>query len=115
MGQALAEQAGDGFTARHFPTALPSLLQQVGRAFVARTQAGAALLTATHEGGGFFLLATGPQCPLDLKSAGNQVAQRLDGRGGGSGSIFQGKAGSLEQREEAGAWLRQALSEATTG
>ncbi len=111
LGQALATEAGEGVASRHFPAARPSLLQQVGRAFAAQARDGAALLTADTEGGAFFLLALGAECPLDLKAAGSHVAQLLAGRGGGSGSIFQGKAGSLERREEAAAWLQRAVSE----
>jgi hypothetical protein len=34
-------------------------------------------------------------------SAGKELAVLLDGRGGGSGRLFQGKAGSLDRRAEA--------------
>ncbi len=69
----------------------------------------AALLTGSDEGVELFLLAAGQGCPIDVLSVGPRVAERLEGRGGGSKRLFQGKAGSLQGREEALALLERAL------
>ena len=42
---------------------------------------------------------------------GPRVAELLTGRGGGSGPIFQGKAGSLDRRREAAAAYRNELDD----
>ena len=64
-----------------------------------------ALLTAENEGTSAFVLVTGPDASVDLRAAGQRVAELLAGRGGGAGRTFQGRAGSLARRGEAVATL----------
>ena len=47
---------------------------------------------------------------MDLRPLGERVAEALDGRGGGSPEMVQGKVGSLEGRDRAIALLREALT-----
>ncbi len=90
----------------HFDDADGGFLQQIGRALVERASAGACLLTASGDSGTFFLVAAGKASGLDAAALGPRVADLLAGRGGGAGPVFQGKAGSLEKRDEALALLR---------
>jgi alanyl-tRNA synthetase len=60
-----------------------------------------ALLTAEAAGAAAFLIVAGAESHLDLRAAGQRVAELLEGRGGGMGRIFQGRAGSLARREGA--------------
>jgi alanyl-tRNA synthetase len=60
-----------------------------------------ALLTAGSGEKGFFVVVAGENAPLDVQTAGREVAAILGGRGGGSGRLFQGKATTLSAREEA--------------
>lgn len=90
----------------HFDNADAALLQRVARELLAQAPDKAALLTATGEKGSFFVVAAGPESSVVAADAGPRVAELLDGRGGGSGPIFQGKAKSLERRSEAVTALR---------
>ena len=63
-------------------------------------------LTATQGAQSFFLLASGDASPLDTAALGKEIAALLSARVGGSGRLFQGKAGSLEARPQAVARLR---------
>ncbi len=94
----------------HFDDAEGGFLRQLGRALLERAPAKACLLTASGTKGSFFLVATGSESSLDAGRIGPRVAELLDGRGGGAGAVFQGKAGSLERRSEAEAWLRGELT-----
>jgi misacylated tRNA(Ala) deacylase len=69
------------------------------------------LLTASGEKGDFFIVAAGEDAAVELGEIGRRVAELLDGRGGGSGQIYQGKAGSLDRRNEAMALLRGEAAE----
>ena len=66
-------------------------------------------MTATSESGSFFVLYRGTGFDLDLEAIGAELATLLDGRGGGSAELFQGKAGSLERRPEAVSLLEDAI------
>ncbi|MFQ5528350.1 MAG: alanyl-tRNA editing protein [Thermoanaerobaculia bacterium] len=90
----------------HFDGANGGLLQQIARSLVAQAPAKACLLTATGSKGSFFLVGAGADSPVDAAEVGPRVAEILEGRGGGSGGIFQGKAGSLADRAEAESLLR---------
>ena len=81
-------------------------LQRLARAVVAAAPAKAVLLTASLSGVHLLVLAAGESSPLDAVNAGKEVAILLEGRGGGSGRLFQGKAGSLARRAEAVMLLR---------
>lgn len=85
----------------HFDDVDGGFLQRIARELLELASGKVALLTASSEKGDFFLLAAGPDSGLDVAEAGPQVAGILDGRGGGSGTSFQGKAGSLSGRDHA--------------
>ncbi len=104
----LAEAVAEALAARpdavvdaHFDDAGMALLQQIARRFAASAHPGLALLTAGGEQGAFFAVAGGGGGELDAQAAGRRVAEALGGRGGGSGSLFQGKAESLKGRAAA--------------
>lgn len=84
----------------HLPGHGPELLQQLARRFVAGTGGRLALLT----GDGFFVLAS-RDTELDLARLGTEVAEILDGRGGGKGQLFQGKAAAVDNHPQALAHL----------
>jgi Ser-tRNA(Ala) deacylase AlaX len=86
-----------------------SFLQRVARELVRLAPDRIALLTAGDEGQGAFLLCAGERATIDMAVAGRAVAEILGGRGGGSGRVFQGKAGALSRRAEALAQLRTLL------
>jgi alanyl-tRNA synthetase len=68
-----------------------------------------ALLTAEDEKGALFVLVQGQGSRLDLQSAGSTLSEQLEGRGGGSGGVFQGRTGSLGNRSQAVAQLRNTI------
>ena len=103
----------DPVAAAHFDDADGKSLQQVGHALAGRAPTRAFLLTASGEKGLFFMLAAGAGSGLDTSRLGPRIAGLLEGRGGGAGALFQGKAGSLARRDEAEALLRDEL--ASTG
>lgn len=69
-----------------------------------------AFLTAEGEAGSLFALVLGRDVSLDLRALGDAVAESLNGRGGGSGQVFQGKTGSLAGRSRAVDLIREHLS-----
>jgi alanyl-tRNA synthetase len=104
----LLAAAGDaGFVDAHLEDADGAFLQRIANAFAAR--AGAALLLLTAGGGGaaLFALAAQESAAVDLRALGARVAAALGGRGGGSGHVYQGKAGDLTGRAELVAELRR--------
>jgi len=86
-----------------------SFLQRVARELVRLAPERIALLTAGDEGQGAFVLCAGERATIDIATAGRTLAEILGGRGGGSGRVFQGKAGALSHRTEALAHLRALL------
>lgn len=92
----------------HFDGADGAFLQKLARAVVAAAPAKAALLTASSGDTHLVVLAAGEECPLDVPALGRQVLGLLEGKGGGSGRLVQGKAGSLARRDEAVGLLRRA-------
>jgi len=85
----------------HWPGRDLPFLQRVAREAGRLAPHGVTFLTAGEGEEGAFLLAAGEAADLDVRAAGARVAEILGGRGGGSGRIFQGKAGRLSRREEA--------------
>ena len=83
-------------------------LQRVARQALEAAPHLAVFLTAEAGGQGIFLLAAGPEAPLEVPAAGRRVADLLGAKGGGSGRTFQGKAPDLARRTEALASLRRA-------
>ncbi len=98
--------SGERAVAAHWPDRDPAFLQRVAREFLRLAPDRLALLTAGMAEEGHFLLCAGEQVKLDLPAIGGEVAGTLAGRGGGSGRIFQGKAGALSRRTDALARLR---------
>jgi alanyl-tRNA synthetase len=108
LADALAAQ-GEPLADLHVDDADGGFLQRLAARFEKRAAAGVALLTAAGAKGAFFALVGGPESKLDVSAAGARVASLLGGRGGGSGRIFQGKAGDLARRGEALAAVAAAL------
>jgi misacylated tRNA(Ala) deacylase len=112
LSSELAENAAASLAAtaesvveRHWPDQDMGFLQQVGRKLAEANPKARALLTAAGDSEVFVAVA-GKDSGLDLEAVGPDVAELLDGRGGGRGEIFQGKAGSLARRVEAIELLR---------
>jgi len=100
--------AREGLLAEHhFEGRDAGFLQKAARRLMEAAPAKSVLLTATAGGQHFFVLAAGSASTLDVAGLGRQVADLLEGRGGGSAGFFQGKAGSLARRQEAVARLRE--------
>jgi alanyl-tRNA synthetase len=78
-----------------------AFLQRVARTLVEAAPEKCGLLTAACCGDFLFVVAAGKQAPITLGETGPRVAEALGGRGGGRGTIFQGKAGSFANRDEA--------------
>ncbi len=76
-------------------------LQAVARDLLTHVPKALALLTAGKDDDGVFLLTAGPDSGLDVSQVGPALAEMLGGRGGGRGTIFQGKACRLDRRKEA--------------
>ena len=93
----------------HFEGVDAGFLQSIGRQMTVHRTSRACLLTATSDSGSFFVLYRGTGSGLDLETIGAELATLLDGRGGGSAELFQGKAGSLERRPEAISLLEEAI------
>ncbi|MBP7675654.1 MAG: alanyl-tRNA editing protein [Thermoanaerobaculia bacterium] len=97
--------AGGAVVDAHFEGRDLAFLGRVAKRFTELPTAGLAFLTGVRDGVGVFVLAAGGTSTADVRTLGATVAERLDGRGGGSGRLFQGK-GSLLRREEALSLLR---------
>ncbi len=107
-GRALA--AGrETVAAAHWATRDLPFLQRVAREFVRLAPDRMILLTVGEGEQGAFLLAAGERAQIDLPTVGRRVAELLEGRGGGSGHVFQGKVTRLARRDEALAHLRDLL------
>ncbi len=108
VAEALAGRA-DAVVEAHFDDRDAAFLQRLARQLGQRAPGKSALFTAGGEAAGFFVLVAG-EGVAEVAALGRQVAALLDGRGGGSGRLFQGKAGSLARRAEALATFRHALA-----
>jgi alanyl-tRNA synthetase len=83
-------------------------LQRVGRSIAENAPDRRALLTSESENGAIFLIVVGEASDVSIEEIGPKIAEILGGRGGGRGTIFQGKADSLANRDEALQILRDA-------
>ncbi len=97
--------ASDTVASAHWAERDLPFLQRVAREFVRLSPDRVALLTSGEGAHGAFVLAAGAGARIDVPAAGRTVAEILDGRGGGSGRVFQGKAANLSRRPEALAHL----------
>ena len=95
----------------HIDSADAGFLQSVARQMTSQGTSRPGLLTCTNDSGEFFLLYHAGNSDIDLVTIGNHVATLLEGRGGGSAGLFQGKAGSLQKRKEAISILENAISD----
>jgi Ser-tRNA(Ala) deacylase AlaX len=102
---------GEPVVEAHFESADGGFLHRVASELAERGGRCLGLLTASGEKGDFFIVAAGEDAAVELGEIGRRVAELLDGRGGGSGQIYQGKAGSLDRRNEAMALLRGEAAE----
>ena len=94
----LAAAGASGFVEAHLDDADGAFVQRIASAFAARRGAAILLLTAGAGGAALFALAAQESAPVDVKALGARVAAALGGRGGGSGRVYQGKAGDLGGR-----------------
>jgi Ser-tRNA(Ala) deacylase AlaX len=94
----------------HFEDVEAGFLQSLARNLGSHLGERLALFTCSSDRGGFFLLTAGDRFAQDLESLGADVARLLDGRGGGSGRVFQGKAGTLTSREQVLDLLRRRIA-----
>lgn len=78
-----------------------AFLQRVGRSILETASDRRALLTSESEDGAIFLIVAGEASEVSLEEIGPRIAKILGGRGGGRGTIFQGKADSLANRDDA--------------
>lgn len=110
---AAAPLDGGAFVEAHLEDSDGGALQRVAQRFTALAGPRVALLTAESAGSAFFALAAGEAAGVDLadfKMLGARAAELLGGRGGGSGRLYQGRAGSLARRGELVAELRARLA-----
>jgi Ser-tRNA(Ala) deacylase AlaX len=94
----------------HFDGMNAAFLKVVSQRLQDGLGARVALLTADAGGDKAFVLVAGAAAPLDLRAAGQRVAELLEGRGGGAGRVFQGRVGSLARREDAVLALKARLA-----
>lgn len=96
--------AADRLISAHWPDRTLPFLQQVARQIQATAPDRVIFLTA-GESDGSFLLGAGEESDFDVGATGPRVAELLNGRGGGSGRMYQGRAGNLAKRDEVPAIL----------
>jgi alanyl-tRNA synthetase len=92
----------------HWPDRDMGFLQRVGHTLVEAAPQKCALLTSEGDSGAIFVVAAGAISGLDLEKIGPLIAEILGGRGGGRGPIFQGRADTLANRDEAVRFLSDA-------
>lgn len=97
------------FTERHYEDGDLAFLQKLARSWQASSGRGLLFLSAGKSKEAAFVIVTRGDLSLDLKSLGQEVAILLEGKGGGAGKQFQGKATSLERRAEAVAHLASSM------
>jgi misacylated tRNA(Ala) deacylase len=115
LEEELAEALADGLAARdetviveHWSDRGLPFLQKLARAVTERAPERVLLLTAGAGTDAVFVLAAGREAHVDVRALGSSVAEILDGKGGGSGAIFQGRAGALSGLGAAEALVRAA-------
>lgn len=108
LGAGMAATGGRVFTEHWSDRDLP-FLQAVARAVCEEVDEAVCFFTA-GEGEGYFLLTTGVSAELDVSTLGPRVADLLDGRGGGKGGTYQGRARRIDRRADAAALLPSAES-----
>lgn len=104
LASQLAARAGV-VSAEHLGSHDLSFMQRVARELTSIDSKRAVLLTAGEGEVGFFLLAAGEESTIDASELGPRIAHLLEGKGGGKGGVFQGRANRLSNREAAVALL----------
>ena len=99
LARALSAEAGPA-VALHLPGRDMAFLTRVGKVFSTLPASSVALLTVDGPAGEAFVLAGGAESTAPVPELGPVVAEALEGRGGGSGKLFQGK-GTVSRRDEA--------------
>lgn len=94
----------------HWETMDMAFLQALARRLVELAPAKAALLSAGSTDDGCFLVAAGAESGCDPAKVGARIAEVLQGRGGGKGAIFQGKAERLDRLAQAERLLQEMMS-----
>jgi alanyl-tRNA synthetase len=92
----------------HWPNRDMAFLQRVARRLAEEAPDKRALLTSDSDDDPVFVVVAGERSGVDTADVGQKTAEILGGRGGGRSPVYQGKAGSLERREDAVALLRDA-------
>ncbi len=95
LGKAVAAELAaqpEARVARYWPEHDMAFLQQVARQALAAAPDKTLVLSAGERGQGVFLVAAGAEAETDVRALGATVAETLEGRGGGSGTQYQGKA-----------------------
>jgi Ser-tRNA(Ala) deacylase AlaX len=82
----------------HWPDRDMAFIRKVGRTITEIAPERRGLLTVDDSDGAQFLVVAGAASGMQLDTIGPRIAEMLEGRGGGRGEIFQGKAGSLANR-----------------
>jgi alanyl-tRNA synthetase len=98
----------DEMVEAHWPNRDMAFLQRVARRLAEEAPDKRALLTSDGDGDSVFVVVAGERSGIDPAEVGPRIADLFGGRGGGRSPIYQGKAGSLAQRDEALALLREA-------
>lgn len=87
----------------------PASMQALARAFVPLAGARVGVFACSDPKGAFFVVAAGEEYPADVQELGRMFAEALDGTGGGSGRVFQGRCSSLDRLQSALASMEQRL------
>ena len=110
LAEALVTQ-DEGFVDLHLKGFEAGLLRPIAESLARQADRQVALITAEGEAGFFFALVVGKErTAVDIQELGAGIAEILQGRGGGAGRVFQGKAESLARRSLAIDLIRDSLS-----
>lgn len=82
----------------HWPERTLPFLQKVARELDRLAPDRVAFLTSGQGEEGAFVVSAGEASEVDVRDLGNRMAVIMEGRGGGSGRLYQGKARALSKR-----------------
>jgi Ser-tRNA(Ala) deacylase AlaX len=108
LAETLAGRRGS-VVEEHFVGYDMPFLNALAREITRRAPGKALLLTSETDAAILFVVAAGDAVEVDVPAAGREIAAILDGRGGGAGRSFQGKAATLSRRADALAALHAAV------
>jgi alanyl-tRNA synthetase len=108
LGEELADRAAENLASEpstvvdaHWRERDMAFLQRVARTLAVAAPEKRALLTSESAGSSTFVVVAGESSGLRLDRTGPKIAAALGGRGGGREPMYQGKATSLANRDEA--------------